>query len=230
MNEGYAAGPGKPGVAPLRIHTYYEARENQPGTPPHIVTIPHKQDMAAMLDDIRNAKKAAHVVVLSLHWGIHGNSRMIAEYQPEVAERAFSAGADLILGHHPHIPKAVGTCHGKVCFYSLGNFIMSAPAKTPAQAEAFRKHYGIDLDPRYPRLPYGPDAKRSLIAKAELTRDGISRVSFLPMQIDTQLRPEILRRGDRRFDEVVKHIDWISEGYDHKFSVVGDEVVVAADT
>ncbi len=228
LNEGYAASADKPGIAPLRIHTYYEARENQPGTPPRIVTIPHKGDLANVTEDIAAAKKAAHVVVLSLHWGIHGNSRMMAEYQPDVAQAAFTAGADLILGHHAHIPKAIGVHDGKVCFYSMGNFIMSAPEKTPAQVIAFRKHYGVDLDPDYPHLPYGPDAKRSLIAKAVLAREGVKKVSFLPLQIDKQLRPEVLKHSDPRFDEVVKHWDWVSEEFDHKFAIEGDEVVITA--
>jgi len=49
-------------------------------------------------------------------------------------------------------------------------------------------------DPDYPHLPYGTDAKPSLIARAILSRDGIKKVSFLPVLIDKQLRPEILRR------------------------------------
>ena len=226
LNEGYAAGPGKAGIAPLRAHTYYEPMEYQAGVPPRIVTVPYQEDLDGLVEDVKTAKKAAHVVVVSVHWGIHFIPRMIADYQTIAAKAAFAAGADLILGHHAHIPKAIGVHDGKVCFYSLSNFMMSSRAKTGEKGAAFSKRYGVTLDPDYPHLSYGTDAKRSLIAKAVLTRDGVRKVAFLPALIDKQLRPEVLRNGDPRFTDAVNYMDWASEGYSHKFSVEGDEVVV----
>ncbi|MCW5605805.1 MAG: CapA family protein [Burkholderiales bacterium] len=228
LNHGFAAGPKKAGVAPLRIHTYYEAVEYQPGIAPRVVTIPYDEDLADMVADITEAKKTADVVVVSQHWGIHFVPKTIAGYQETVAKTAFAAGADLILGHHPHVPKAIGVHGGKACFYSLGNFIMSRPERSPEQAAAFEKHHGVKLDPEYPRLAYGTDAKRSLIAKATLTaKGGIERVSFLPVLVDKQLRPEILRNGDPRFAEAVGYMDWVSEDFPHAFVIDGDEVIVS---
>jgi poly-gamma-glutamate synthesis protein (capsule biosynthesis protein) len=226
LQTGYAADHHKAGIAPLRAHTYYEPFDYQAGVPPRVVTVPFDEDLAGLVADIAEARKSAHVVVLSLHWGIHFIPRMIADYQVTVAQAAFAAGADLILGHHAHTPKAIGVYGGKTCFFSLSNFIMSSTAKTPSQAEAFAKRYGVVMDPDYPHLAYGADAKRSLIAKAVLARDGVKRVSFLPVLIDRQLRPEVLRRGDPRFDDAVGFMGWASAGFDHKFTVEGDEVVV----
>ena len=152
--------------------------------PPRVVTVPHEEDLAALLEDVRNAKVAAHIVVLSLHWGIHFIPRVIADYQPVVARAAFAAGADVIFGHHAHVPKAIGVHGGKVCFYSLSNFIMSSTEKTPAQAKSFEERYSVKLDPDYPRLPYGSDAKRSLIARVIATTGGAEDVSFWPVLID----------------------------------------------
>ncbi len=45
--------------------------------------------------------------------------KTLATYQPLVAHAAIDAGADLIIGHHPHVPKAVEIYKGKVCFYSI---------------------------------------------------------------------------------------------------------------
>ena len=226
LQTGYAAGHDKAGIAPLRAHTYYEPFDYQAGVPPRVVTVPYEEDLAGMVEDIAAAKQLAHVVVLSLHWGIHFIPRMIADYQVTVANAAFKAGADLILGHHAHTPKAIGVHRGKVCFYSLSNFIMSSTAKSPERAVAFEKRYGVVLDPDYPHLSYGSDAKRSLIAKAVLARDGVKRVSFLPVLIDKQLRPEVLRGGDPRFDDAVRFMEWVSEDFDHRFTVEGDEVLV----
>lgn len=228
LQTGYAAGEHKAGIAPLRAHTYYEPFDYQAGVPPRVVTVPFDEDLAGMVADIAAARKAAEVVVVSLHWGIHFIPRIIADYQVTVAKAAFAAGAELILGHHAHTPKAIAVYDGKACFFSLSNFIMSSTAKTPAQAEAFAKQYGVTMDPGYPHLAYGADAKRSLIARAVLTREGVRRVSFLPVLIDRQLRPEVLRHGDPRFDEAVAFMEWVSEGFDHRFTVEGDDVVVTA--
>ncbi|HEX3864423.1 MAG TPA: CapA family protein [Stellaceae bacterium] len=227
LHEGYEAGAHKPGVAPLRIHTYYRQVDYQPGIPPEIVTVPHDEDLVGMLDDIRRAKEAADVIVLSLHWGIHFIPRVIAGYQPEIARAAFAAGADLILGHHAHTPKAIGVHEGKACFYSLSNFIMSSTAKSPEAARAFEQRYGVTLDPDYPNLAYGADAKRSLVAKAIVTRSGVESVSFLPVLIDRQLRPEPLRREDPRFDDAVRFMRWTSEGFGAEFAIDGDEVRIS---
>ncbi|HZN24846.1 MAG TPA: CapA family protein [Burkholderiales bacterium] len=226
LREGYEAGSERAGIAPLRVHTEYRASDYQPGVPPEVVTVPHEEDFAAMLDDIRQAKARADAVVVSLHWGIHYIPRMIAGYQPVVARAAFEAGADLIFGHHAHTPKAIGVHDGKVCFYSLSNFIMSSTAKSAEKAAAFEQRYGVTLDPHYPHLSYGSDAKRSLIAKAVVTRGGVENVSFLPVLIDRDLRPEPLRRGDPRFDDALHFMTWASEGYGAKLTVDGDEVLV----
>jgi poly-gamma-glutamate capsule biosynthesis protein CapA/YwtB (metallophosphatase superfamily) len=228
LREGYAAGPDKAGVAPLRAHTYYEPVEYQAGVPPRVVTVPYEDDLTGMIRDIGAARGAAHAVVVSLHWGVHFIPRVIADYQPVVAQAAFGAGADLILGHHAHVPKAIGVHGGKVCFYSLSNFIMSAPARIGERAASFTRRYGVVLDPEYPHLPYGTDAKRSLIAKAVIGQEGVTKVAFLPVMIDRHLRPEILRYGDPRFDDSVRYLDWASDGFDHAFAVEGDEVVVTA--
>jgi poly-gamma-glutamate capsule biosynthesis protein CapA/YwtB (metallophosphatase superfamily) len=228
LQQGYAAQAEKPGVAPLRAHTYYEPVEYQAGVPPRVVTAPFEEDLEGMIADIEAAKKNAHSVIVSLHWGIHFIPRMIADYQTIAAKAAFRAGADLILGHHAHVPKAIAVFEGKTCFYSLSNFIMSSTAKTAHAAETFEKRYGVKLDPDYPHLPYGQDAKRSLISKAVITSQGVQQTGFLPVLIDKQLRPEPLRQKDPRFADAVKYMDWASEGFPHAFTVEGDEVLVQA--
>ena len=88
LREGYAAGSNKPGVAPLRAHTYYEPLEYQPGVPPRVVTVPHEEDLAGMVEDVAAARKLADAVVVSLHWGLHFIPSAIADYQPMAARAA----------------------------------------------------------------------------------------------------------------------------------------------
>ena len=49
---------------------------------------------------------------------------------------------------------------GKVCFYSLSNFIISDNEASPVRAKRMMEDYGVALDPEYRRLPHGTDAKR----------------------------------------------------------------------
>src|SRR5262249_16324253 len=161
LEKDFAAGPNKPGCAPLRVHTYYETTDTQPGLPPRGVTVPYLEELEGMAEDIAKAKKEAHVVVVSFHWGLHHIPRAIADYQPVAAEAAFKAGADLILGHHAHVPKAISVHNGKVCFNSLGNFIMTDIVE-PGHAERL-KRYGVVADEdEYPNRPMGTDSHRSL--------------------------------------------------------------------
>ena len=200
----------------------------QPGVPPRIITTPDEQDFTALLADVRSAKAAADKVVLSLHWGIHFVPRLIADYQKTVAHAAIGAGADAILGHHAHVPKAIEVHAGRTCFYSLSNFIMSAPAKTEEAAAVFCARYGVVLDPAYPHLPYGTDAKRSLVAKVVMSRTAQTRTSFLPVIIDQDLRPEILQASDPRFSDMVDYMQWASTGFPHRFAIEGNEVAISA--
>ena len=85
-----------------------------------------------------------------------------------------------------------------------------------------------DLDPDFPLMPYGKACTLSLLAKAVVSKEGIQRVSFLPMAMDARYRPQVLKRGDPRFDEVVAYLEWASEDMPHRFSVEGGEVVVTA--
>jgi poly-gamma-glutamate synthesis protein (capsule biosynthesis protein) len=195
------------------------------------VTIPYEEDLKAMLEDIAAVKKQADILVLSLHWGLHFIPRLIADYQPLVAHLAFEAGADIILGTHAHVPKAIEVFKGKVCFHSLSNFIMTAPGSTDSKhVEQLRKRflglYNTDIDPEYPYLPYGKDARRSLVAKAVLTKNGVSRFSFLPALINKQYKPEILQKGDPHFGDSVEYMGWASEGFAHRFNIEGNEVVI----
>jgi len=236
LREGYAAGPKTPGVAPLRARVFFESDDYQPGVPPKVLTIPYQEDMDAMISDIHAAKKNADLVVLSFHWGVHFVPRLIADYQPVLAKAAFGAGADVIFGHHAHVPKAIGMHDGKACFYSLGNFIMTShfksrlaakhPGKTMAEAlSEFSRRYGVAVGADDP-LPWGTDSARSLIAKAVATAKGVEAVSFIPVLIDSQMRPEVLRNNDPRFTDAMKFMDWVSEGFDHKFKIQNDEVSV----
>jgi poly-gamma-glutamate capsule biosynthesis protein CapA/YwtB (metallophosphatase superfamily) len=97
------------------------ASRAQPGTTPRSRRI--------ILSDIAKLRPRVNFVVVNLHWG-----EELAE-QPDSAQIALAhaiidAGADLVIGHHPHILQGIEYYRGKMIAYSLGNFIFGGNAKS----------------------------------------------------------------------------------------------------
>ena len=223
------AGPTKPGVMNVRIRTAYETRG--PHTPVRIRTEPHPDDLSMLLEDIAALRKQVDVAVLAFHAGVIRLPRVIADYQIAVAHAAIDAGTDLVVGHAPHVPKAIEVYKGKTIFYSLGVFAMTKPFAAPSWSEPAWAHGAVrnyaDLDPQYPLMPYGKASTLGLLAKARVSREGLLRTSFLPMVIDKQYRPELLRQNDPRFAELLAYMEWASADMPHHFAIEGDEVIVS---
>ena len=59
---------------------------------------------------------------MSVHWGQEYHLENSSSQQ-ELAHKIIEAGADLIIGHHPHVVQSIEEYKGKLIFYSLGNFV-----------------------------------------------------------------------------------------------------------
>ena len=79
-------------------------------------------DQTQMTKDIKQAKKKADLVIVSCHWGQEYKTKS-NEHQQQIAATAVKAGADLIIGHHPHVAEEVTTINNAPVAYSLGNFV-----------------------------------------------------------------------------------------------------------
>lgn len=79
-------------------------------------------DVVKMSSDIRDAGSLADIVVVSFHWGEEYQTVHNAA-QEKLAHAAIDAGADLIVGHHPHVVEDIEQYKGKYIAYSLGNFV-----------------------------------------------------------------------------------------------------------
>ncbi len=62
------------------------------------------------------------IIIFSMHWGTEGSYGTTAE-QESMAKAAIDAGADIVVGHHPHVLEKIATYKGKYILYSLGNFV-----------------------------------------------------------------------------------------------------------
>lgn len=73
-------------------------------------------------DRIRAAKKKCELLVISIHWG-NEYQNTPTDRQRKVAHAAVDAGADLVIGHHPHTLQGVAERNGAPILYSAGNFV-----------------------------------------------------------------------------------------------------------
>lgn len=62
------------------------------------------------------------LIIMTYHWGIEREYTQ-NEVQENIARHAIDSGADLVLGHHPHVLQGIENYNGKYIVYSLGNFV-----------------------------------------------------------------------------------------------------------
>ena len=92
----------------------FYARKNRPGTA--------YVDIQLITEDVKKYKTKSNIVMVSLHWGIEQTLHP-QQYQIDLARRIIDAGADCIIGHHPHWIQGIEIYKKKPIFYSLGNLI-----------------------------------------------------------------------------------------------------------
>jgi poly-gamma-glutamate synthesis protein (capsule biosynthesis protein) len=96
----------------------WKADRNHPG-----VAEAYSPDRAVA--SIKEAKKNADIVVVMVHWGKERES-MPVPHQKDLAYRFVDAGADLVIGSHPHVLQGFESYKNKWIAYSLGNFVFSS--------------------------------------------------------------------------------------------------------
>ncbi|GGD73940.1 CapA family protein [Paenibacillus nasutitermitis] len=95
----------------------WKAGSNHPG-------LAESYDSTRGLKAIKEARKQADIVVVMVHWGIERADNPNAD-QKRLAHEYIDAGADLVIGSHPHVLQGFETYKGKWISYSLGNFIFN---------------------------------------------------------------------------------------------------------
>jgi poly-gamma-glutamate synthesis protein (capsule biosynthesis protein) len=175
------AGPGKPGIAPIRVGFSFEIDATllveQPGSVPIVRSWADPTDQAAAEECIRTLKKDVDLVVVMIHWGVPGYwlspyQGLLATYQQPLGRALIDAGADVICGHHSHSLHPVEMYRGKPIFYSLGNYLFEG-ARAFMEPESIIAEYDLDdgtwtlvpllLDPDgFPELVDGDQASTVL--------------------------------------------------------------------
>jgi poly-gamma-glutamate capsule biosynthesis protein CapA/YwtB (metallophosphatase superfamily) len=122
-----------------------------------------------MAEAVVEAKQNADFVIVSMHSGTEyvenpNNS------QVNFAHAAIDAGADLVIGHHPHVVQTMEEYKGKYIFYSLGNFVFDQM--------------------------WWKETERGLIAKIFFTKNGITKISLLPTEMENFTQPRMASESE----------------------------------
>ena len=142
-------------------------------------------DLDHIKEDIDALRAKADIIVVSLHWGDEF-IECPSPHQVELAHELIDHGANIILGHHPHILQGVEKYNGGVIAYSLGNFV-------------------FDMWQR--RL------RRSMILKVTISGSAVD-YDIIPVVINRNHQPQIVRgqKGDDLGTEISNLSDGIRNG------------------
>lgn len=80
-------------------------------------------------------EEEADLILACCHWGIE-RDYYPNDYQQELGKKCIDWGADLVLGHHPHVVQGIEEYKGKYIVYSLGNFCFGAN-RNPKDKDCF---------------------------------------------------------------------------------------------
>ena len=106
-------------------------------------------DPAAFLEVIRKAGETSDFVVVYVHWGTEGVNQFEGDQQ-SLGHQYIDAGADLVIGDHPHCLQGIEYYQGVPIFYSLGNFWFNSKTRDTG------------------------------IVEADITEDGLAELRFVP--------------------------------------------------
>jgi poly-gamma-glutamate capsule biosynthesis protein CapA/YwtB (metallophosphatase superfamily) len=118
---------------------------------------------------VKIARQTADIVVVSFHWGeeyqFKPNNRQIT-----LAHLVIDAGADIVVGHHPHAIQPLDYYNDKPIFYSLGNFL-------------------------FDQL-WSEQTRRGLIVKIYFKGTTIEKIDTINTRINDQYQTEIIKNGN----------------------------------
>jgi hypothetical protein len=178
---------------------------------PAVKTTPNVQDMEEIAKWTREARARADIVLVSLH--AHEQDATIedpAEFVRTFAHRIVDEGADIVVGHGPHLLRGMEIYRGSVIFYSLGNFIAQNELvhKLPADSyEYFRvdssKTPGELFQIRHQNDQKGfPADKRfwqTIVPVCDFENGRLRRIEIVPVTLDHG--QSVHRRGRPRLAE-----------------------------
>jgi hypothetical protein len=220
MQVGAEATVEMPGVAPLRADDYYAAPFpglRNPGLSPRVVSVPNENDAELVSAAIRQARREADVLVVSVHWGDFTQPWTITTHERTCGKWLIEAGAHVVIGHHHHFMRGIEFHAGGPVLYGLGHLVFDHPrflaemrmrgrpmdGVSEAELAARFGEYGIYPRAATPTLPFHPLTRHTGIAVVELTASGVGRVGLAPGRIEPDGTPRPVQRGGSDWEEAL---------------------------
>jgi poly-gamma-glutamate capsule biosynthesis protein CapA/YwtB (metallophosphatase superfamily) len=162
---------------------------------PWVETEAVEQDVRQTCERIRSARKETDLVVIHIHWGIPNGwcaafQGPLADYQRSLGHALIDAGADLLVGHHPHVVHGVERYKEGLIAYSLGHFLFHSMSED-RETKLTHSYPPYDVS----SLETGA-ARQTVILELEVARDRMTSVSFRPVQMNAQGEPEFARGAE----------------------------------
>ena len=104
-------------------------------------TVPNKTDMERNLQAVRDAKRQANVVIVSIHGHqFKGNDKHnTPDFVSDFAKAAIENGADIVVCHGPHVMRGIEEYTNGLIFHGLGNFILQHESMAWLPEEQYNK-------------------------------------------------------------------------------------------
>ncbi|HYL11201.1 MAG TPA: CapA family protein, partial [Candidatus Acidoferrales bacterium] len=175
------------------VPKYAWAEPDRPG-------IATAKETAPLLAAVRRARPQVDILIVVLHWGVQFD-REPSDRQKSLALEAQRAGADLILGAHPHVLQGVG-CLGRVpVVYSAGNFLFPTSSLPTRRSAIFEFDFPARVSNAAEPAPIAqaPPVAEAPAAQALPVTQAAPVVRLVPVLIDERGAPQ-LARDDVRAD------------------------------
>ena len=106
------------GTSRVYMATSWAAGENHPG-------VFSTYDPALPIEEIKKADELVDYLVVYVHWGVERETTP-KEYQRVMGQQYIDAGADIVIGSHPHVLQPLEYYKDKPIMYSMGNFVFGS--------------------------------------------------------------------------------------------------------
>ena len=156
-----------------------------------------------VFQDVSGLKEKTDLVIVSCHWGQELRPTP-KDYQILLAHQLIDKGADIVIGHHPHIVQGIEFYKDKLIAYSLGNFIFGSYSNNATESMLLKVFWEPDGVMKFQIMPISVYNKEVEFQPIPLT--GTSRTNFLTyfMQLSSELNSDSLGISSDGFLKIYK--------------------------
>ena len=167
------------------VPDFFLAYKDEPGV------VSARMNMDDACKRVREAKQMHDIVIVAMHWGVEYEDYITDYLQSEPAHQLVDAGADIILGNHPHVMQGIEFYKGALIAYAHGNCV-------------FWQKYD--------------HTHESIVLDFDVTQDGIQNVVVTPLYLDDTYGIPSVATGEQAMT-TLSRLEEISEGMNTAFEI-----------